>query len=215
MPLQCIQGLHAACAAHGAATSRASASASARAVLLSMGCTLRRAGHGALTTGHIGLTSTGTVASSAMRYLILGPLEVRDGTRVVALGQGRQRLLLALLALHVGEVLSGDRLIEELWGEHAPASAASSLHNLVSTLRKTLGDDELVTRGHGYALLAGASDAAEFEVLAARGRAALADGDAPPAAALLGGAPALWRGPALSGLAYEDAVPAAAARLDD
>ena len=86
-----------------------------------------------------------------MHYAILGPLEVRD----VALGQGRQRLLLAVLLLNRNEVLSSERLIESLWGEVPPPTAAGSLHNLVSALRKALGNGALVTHGHGYALTVG------------------------------------------------------------
>ena len=146
-----------------------------------------------------------------MRYSILGPLEVRD----VSLGQGRQRLLLAVLLLHRNEVLSSERLIEALWGEAPPPTAAGSLHNLVSALRKALGNGALVTHGHGYALTVapGELDADEFEALSARGRAALADGDAGEAAELLREALALWRGPALGELAYD--LPAAAGRLED
>jgi DNA-binding SARP family transcriptional activator len=67
-----------------------------------------------------------------MRYRVLGPLEVQDGTRTVPLRQGRQRLLLAVLLTAGGEPVSTDRLIEALWDEHPPPSATASLHNLVS-----------------------------------------------------------------------------------
>ena len=61
-----------------------------------------------------------------MRYGILGPLEVRDGQRTVALADGRQRLLLAVLLLHANQAVSSDRLIDALWGESPPASAKGS-----------------------------------------------------------------------------------------
>ena len=85
----------------------------------------------------------------------------------------------------------------------------------MSALRKALGNGALVTHGHGYALTVapGELDADEFEALSARGRAALADGDAGEAAELLREALALWRGPALGELAYD--LPAAAGRLED
>ena len=150
-----------------------------------------------------------------MRYLILGSLEVRDGAHAVPLGQGRQRLLLAVLLLHRGDAVASERLIDLVWGETPPASAASSLHNLVSALRKTLGEGELLTHGHGYALATGELDAAEFADLTTRGRSALAAGDARAAAETLAAALALWRGPALSDLANEEAVSAAAARLEE
>ena len=85
----------------------------------------------------------------------------------------------------------------------------------MSALRKALGNGALVTHGHGYVLTVapGELDADEFEALSARGRAALADGDAGEAAELLREALALWRGPALGELAYD--LPAAAGRLED
>jgi hypothetical protein len=52
-----------------------------------------------------------------VEFRILGPLEVLDDGRPVALPGGRGRALLALLILHAGEVVSADRLIDELWGE--------------------------------------------------------------------------------------------------
>ena len=57
-----------------------------------------------------------------MEILLLGPLEVRDGERTVALPRRQQRALLAALALRAGEVVSTDRLVADLWGERAPAS---------------------------------------------------------------------------------------------
>ena len=110
-----------------------------------------------------------------MEFRILGPLEVRDGKRAVALGRGRQQALLALLLLHPNETLSSERLVEELWGERAPATAPKVIQNHVSTLRRALGDGRLVTRGSGYALLVESDelDVERFEALLAEGRAAL------------------------------------------
>ncbi len=140
-----------------------------------------------------------------MQFRILGPLEVaeRDVTR--PLGGAKQRAVLAILLLHRGEVLSAERLIEELWGEHAPATAAKVLQAYISRLRKAIGGDVLLTRGHGYVLspAAGEVDLDEFERLAADGRAALAGGDAASAAARLREALGLWRGPPLSDFTYE------------
>jgi peptide/nickel transport system substrate-binding protein len=152
-----------------------------------------------------------------MRYLILGPLEVRDGARPVRLARGRQRLLLAMLLAHANRPLSTDRLIDALWGESPPPTAAASLHNLVSGLRKLLGGDVLVTRDHGYVLdvADGDLDAQCFTDLVDRGRAALARGDPERAAGLLREGLSLWRGPALADLAFESAVQADLARLEE
>ncbi len=50
-----------------------------------------------------------------MDFRILGPLEVREGGRALELGGARQRALLALLLLSANEVVSSDRLLDELW----------------------------------------------------------------------------------------------------
>jgi DNA-binding SARP family transcriptional activator len=78
-------------------------------------------------------------AAQPPEFLLLGPLEVwRDGVPI-ALGAPKQQALLAVLLLNRGEVLSSDRLIDELWGERAPAAAAKSVQVYVSGLRKALG----------------------------------------------------------------------------
>jgi DNA-binding SARP family transcriptional activator len=164
------------------------------------------------------LPNRGTVAPErAMRYAILGPLEIRNGGGPLPLAQGKQRLLLAVLVVHANETLSRDVLIDALWGEAPPPAAAGSLHNLVSSLRRTLSDGTLVTHGRGYMLRVADDDldGRRFETLVAQGRAALAADDASGAAALLREGLALWHGPPLADLAYEPAVQGEAARLDE
>ena len=86
-----------------------------------------------------------------MEFRILGPLEAVDGDRTVPLGGPRQRALLALLLTHANRVVSADRLIDELWGEQAPAAAPNALQYHVSQLRKTLSPhDAIVTQEPGY-----------------------------------------------------------------
>jgi DNA-binding SARP family transcriptional activator len=87
-----------------------------------------------------------------MRFSILGPLEVSDGDRDIPLGAGRQRKLLAILLLHPNEVVSTDRLIDELWGERPPPTAAKALQGHVSHLRKQLGQGSVLTVSAGYVL---------------------------------------------------------------
>ena len=105
-----------------------------------------------------------------MQIRILGPLEVSEDGRVVELGAGRQRALLALLALHAREIVATDRLIEELWGGSPPPTAPKALQNLVSQLRRSLGAAAIETVPPGYrlALADGDLDARQFERLAAR-----------------------------------------------
>ena len=126
-----------------------------------------------------------------MEFRILGPLEAADDEGAVALGPTKQRALLAVLLLHRGEVVPSERLIEELWGGRAPATAAKSVQVYVSQLRKALGE-RLVTRGGGYVLeLEPRSlDLDRFQALAGDGQQLLAQGDANRAAELLRAAPA-------------------------
>jgi DNA-binding SARP family transcriptional activator len=159
-----------------------------------------------------------------MDFRILGPLEVLEEGRAVRLGGSKQRALLALFLLHRGETLGADRLIDELWAERPPATAAKTMQVYVSRLRKTLGGGEgsnadcvVATRGHGYELMLDPErlDAHRFERLVAEGRAELAAGHPQGAAAALERALSLWRGPPLADLAYEPFAQHEIARLDD
>ena len=102
-------------------------------------------------------------------FRILGPLEVVGDGGPIALGGQKQRALLGLLLMRVGEVIAKDRLVDQLWGERPPKTAATSLQNLVSQLRKLLGPDVLATRPPGYVLQIDAEslDLGRFERLVA------------------------------------------------
>jgi YVTN family beta-propeller protein len=152
-----------------------------------------------------------------LEFRILGPLEVLEQQRPVVLGGPRQRALLAILLLRRGEVVSSERVIDQLWGERPPATAAKTLQGYVSHLRKALGNEVLLTRGRGYLLatMPGQVDAERFEAMVADGRHALAAGDAAGARAQLGSALGLWRGEALADLAYEPFAQGEIARLEE
>jgi DNA-binding SARP family transcriptional activator len=73
-----------------------------------------------------------------VEFRVLGDLEaVKDG-QALALGPHQQRAVLAILLVSAGEVVSSDRLIEAVWGERPPASAAKTVQVYISRLRKTL-----------------------------------------------------------------------------
>jgi YVTN family beta-propeller protein len=143
-----------------------------------------------------------------MQFLILGPLEVRDGGRVVALGGPQQRAVLAMLLLRANEVVSRDRLVDGLWGEQPPKTAGHVIETYVSRLRQALGGSgataELTTTTHGYSLRAdpGQLDVHRFVTLLAEGRRHLARGDLAAGTESLGSALRLFRGPPLDGLAF-------------
>ena len=124
----------------------------------------------------------------------------------------QQRALLAVLALHAGEIVSTDRLVEDLWGSDAPRSALGSLQNAVSSLRKVVGSDALLTEPPGYrlALEPEAVDALRFERLVEEARAAPVGMRGGLFAEALG----LWRGPALDDLAFEPFAGPEIARLE-
>src|SRR5262245_60313326 len=84
-----------------------------------------------------------------MEFRILGPLEVVDDAGVVEIPPGKPRALLALLVLEAGRVVSAERLIDELWGERPPATAAKMVQGHVSRLRKALPAGLLETRRPG------------------------------------------------------------------
>jgi DNA-binding SARP family transcriptional activator/WD40 repeat protein len=139
-----------------------------------------------------------------MRLRLLGPVEAIADGRVVPLGAAKQRAVLAMLGLRPGSPVSADELMEGLWGEHPPATAAKMVQQYVSHLRRLLaGDPEIVTHGRGYELRIAPDDvdASRFERLVGEGAAREAL--------------ALWRGPPLSDIADEPFAATAIRRLEE
>ena len=156
-------------------------------------------------------------ALTVIEFRILGLLEAVDGDRLLALGSPQQRALLAVLLMRRGEPVSSDRLIDELWGERAPASALKIVQGYVSNLRRVLGDGLLITRGRGYSLQVDPCqvDVDRFVSLVTEGRRAMRDGDPRSAAARLRQALGLWRGPPLADFVYETFAQAEIPRLEE
>jgi DNA-binding SARP family transcriptional activator len=148
-----------------------------------------------------------------MEFGLLGPLEVRAGEGPLPLGAPKQRALLALLLLNANRVVARGRLIDELWGEEPPETAAKAVQVYVSRLRKLLPAGMLVTRPPGYLLKVEpeAVDLWRFERLVAEAR----EGEPAAAATLLRQALALWRGPPLAEFAEEPFARVEAGRLQD
>jgi DNA-binding SARP family transcriptional activator len=137
--------------------------------------------------------------SAALTIRMLGPLQVERDGQPVALGGRAQRALLARLLLDANRTVPVSRLVEDLWGENAPASASKMVQIYVSMLRKVLPDGVLVTRSPGYAveLPREAIDLFRFDDLRRAGQTALAAGSPAHAVEALRQALGLWRGPAL------------------
>lgn len=156
-----------------------------------------------------------------MEFRILGPTEVLDGGRRVPLPSGRGRALLALLALHAGEPVSADRLIDELWGEDPPPTARTVVHGLMSKLRRMLEPDRakahpgalLQTFGSGYQLTIEPDtvDAHRFKRLIDEAREAPVEVRSTRLSAAL----TLWRGPALADFTYEPFAQRAISALEE
>jgi len=155
-----------------------------------------------------------------MDFRLLGPFRVERDGDTVPLGGRRQRAVLALLTIHVGEVLSSDRIAEEIWAGDPPPSANRTVHSYVSRLRSILrgadGVEVLVRQGLGYLLTVDPStvDAVRFEQLVERAVGTLDAGDPDSANRDLRLALGLWRGEALSDFAYDPFAATESRRLD-
>src|SRR5829696_8149764 len=107
---------------------------------------------------------------------LLGPITAERDGEAVSLGGPRQRAVLARLALVSGQVVTVDRLVDDVWAGDPPATAVNTLQSYVSLLRRALGDPLLLRReGPGYVLAVERDrfDAARFEDRVADARAAL------------------------------------------
>lgn len=135
----------------------------------------------------------------------------------MSLGGAKQRALLAILLLHANEAVSRDRLIEAVWGEAPPPSAAGSLDTYVYRLRKLLGPERLARRAGGYVLHVepGELDVDQFDRLLTSAAGMSEASDCADAAAIFVDALALWRGPALADVLYEPFAADCARQLDE
>jgi DNA-binding SARP family transcriptional activator/EAL domain-containing protein (putative c-di-GMP-specific phosphodiesterase class I)/CheY-like chemotaxis protein len=149
---------------------------------------------------------------------LLGPFAVDVGGQSVPIGSVKQRAVLAELALNAGRVVTADTLCSLLWEKDPPGSPLATIQSLISRLRRTLGDrDVLRTVDPGWVLDADPErvDALRFGFLVAHARARAGRGDVDAAAADLTAALDLWRGPALVDLAEAGYLVTQAIRLDE
>jgi DNA-binding SARP family transcriptional activator len=120
---------------------------------------------------------------------------------------------LAVLLIHANEVVSIDRLIDDLWGERPPPTARNSLQNLVSQLRKVLGAQVVETKAPGYVVNVGTEhlDSSRFELLLTR-----ASTENPEQRVrTLEDALSLWRGPPYGEVFYESFAQGEIERLEE
>lgn len=167
------------------------------------------------------LAAPAAVRGEVTEFQLLGPMVVHDGATGAAIVPSgpKQRALLATLVIHAGELLSVDRLVEELWGNRPPSNAPNALQAHVARLRRLLpapGHEWISTLPTGYRLALGhaSTDAARFTLLSGQGRAAVPE-DPRYATELLGRALALWQGPALQDSRHGPICTAEADRLEE
>ncbi|MEU7927266.1 BTAD domain-containing putative transcriptional regulator [Micromonospora sp. NPDC049801] len=140
-----------------------------------------------------------------MRFGILGSLRVGGGSTVTA---GRDRVVLAMLLLRAGRLVPVDELVDAVWEENPPATARAQLQTCVSRLRRRLTElgftpGTIVTdpAGYGVRIEPADLDANLFTRGVEVARAAGAAGRLVDARTHYRAALALWRGPALAGIA--------------
>ncbi len=160
--------------------------------------------------------------ANTVSYLILGPLQVAVNGKPVPAGGRRQRAALALLLANLNRVTGTENLIRVLWGDDPPETAVGQIQTLMWRLRGLLGEAAIITHAGGYELRAprGDVDAARFADLAAEGIGLARTGRRAAAAARLGQALSLWRGPVLADLSvpgdrHSSGLHAAAAELGE
>ncbi|RMI36411.1 hypothetical protein EBN88_21610 [Streptomyces triticirhizae] len=146
-----------------------------------------------------------------MKFGVLGALTINDVEVAGILTAPKPRSVLAMLMLEPGRAVSTASLIQELWDERPPRSAATTLQTYVLQLRRMFRDissraddhsnpDTLVTRVPGYLLKAEEveHDLSAYETLVRQGQKCLETGDNERADQLLSRALQLWRGAPLS-----------------
>lgn len=162
------------------------------------------------------------MAQAGVQFKILGPLQFERAGSLVDLGSFKQKSLLALMLVHANQVVSTDRIIDELWGEGG-VGKQNALWVHVSNLRSAIEPDRaprsegniLLTRAPGYLLRVEPTelDAGQFEHLVSEGRGLLSS-DPPAAALVFAEALALWRGRVLEDFTYESFAQGEIGRLE-
>ncbi|MEU4398613.1 AfsR/SARP family transcriptional regulator [Micromonospora orduensis] len=142
-----------------------------------------------------------------MEIRVLGGLVVQLPSRTLQLGTPKQQAIFAMLAVHLGQLVMVEDLVDELWPDCPPRSAVPNVRTYAANLRRTFeafgrGQGIITRERNGYRLTLRQDliDIHLFEDEHCRGRDALSGGDLDHARDLLGRAMARWRGPMLAGV---------------
>jgi DNA-binding SARP family transcriptional activator/tetratricopeptide (TPR) repeat protein len=139
-----------------------------------------------------------------IQFDVLGPLRVRTDAGEVPIRGTRDRIVLAMLLLHPGEMVLMERLVDAVWESEPPQNARNQVQGCVSRLRKQLAaagaERQIVTTPHGYLIDVGHQnvDLLQFRQLRDEARSATAEGDREAARSKYRAALMLWRGIPLS-----------------
>ncbi|MEV3928701.1 MULTISPECIES: BTAD domain-containing putative transcriptional regulator [unclassified Streptomyces] len=141
-------------------------------------------------------------AGAPLRFTVLGPVRAWRGGEPLPSGSPQQRALLAALLLRDGRTATAAELIDALWGDDPPSQALATVRTYASRLRKTLGQDTLVSESGGYALRIprAALDLTLAQDLASEAEKARGGGDRCQARTLINKLLGLWDGEALASL---------------
>jgi len=159
---------------------------------------------------------TSAVERASVEVAVLGPIAVRRPSGFEEVKGHRAGALLAALVISANHVVGGEQLIDIIWGEHPPRTAASTLQSHVSKLRGLLGSGAILHMGDGYLLSADCDqiDACVFERTVREATSCLGV-DPDRARALTREALMLWRGTPYGDLADAEYVALEVRRLDD
>jgi DNA-binding SARP family transcriptional activator len=142
----------------------------------------------------------------AVALRLLGPVELADHERVLAVGPPQRQAVLAALAVDADAPVPVELLMDRVWGGRPPDGARAALHAHITRLRRVLAQAgptpvRLVRRSHGYVLEMDRDqvDLHRFQRLLGLTRAA--DCDDEQRVRLLRQVLDLWRGAPLAGVA--------------
>ncbi len=158
-----------------------------------------------------------------LSFSILGALQIRTASGPAEISGDLQRTLIQTLLVNEGQSISGESLVDEMWGDSVPDNQANALQAHISRLRRKLKSLEpglqmsrVTIHPSGYRLTVhdGELDATEFIKAVRQAEVATAD-DPAVTARLLGGALATWRGPVFGDFPGGTVCQLAAARYEE
>ena len=152
-----------------------------------------------------------------MRFNVLGSLQAEENGEAIALGGQRQRAVLALLLLEVGQPVTSARIVSEIWPDQPLESVRDSLYTYVSQLRRVFGKSRILRANGGYRLDLQDTDEIDAVVFESTARHAsrLLGSDPEAVIHLLGSSLELWRGRPYEGFEDLASLASEVARLEE